>query len=126
MKPRSVAAMRKSELAFDMTRSSSTNRRPNLRSALGLMSGTSLDGIDVTAVFRSGVVAAVRARAPLAPRYPAAFPTEPPKPAAVLNAGGVANVTCVGEGPDEIRAFDTGPRNALIDDWVRRHTGRAA
>jgi anhydro-N-acetylmuramic acid kinase len=43
----------------------------------------------------------------------------------VLNIGGVANVTWIGEG-DAILAFDTGPGNALIDDWVRRHTGAAA
>src|SRR5438105_12735131 len=58
MKPRSAAAARKSdlpmELTGDMARSSSTNRRPNLRSALGLMSGTSLDGIDVAAIVTDG------------------------------------------------------------------------
>src|SRR5436309_12427895 len=56
MKPRSVAAARKSEWGCfgDMARSSSTNRRPNLRSALGLMSGTSLDGIDVAAIVTDG------------------------------------------------------------------------
>ena len=43
----------------------------------------------------------------------------------MLNIGGVANVTWIG-GPEEILAFDTGPGNALIDDWVRRHTGAAA
>ena len=55
-------------------------------------------------------------------------PRSPPssqKPLAVLNLGGVANVTWIGEGADEILAFDTGPGNALIDDWVRRHTGAA-
>jgi anhydro-N-acetylmuramic acid kinase len=48
-----------------------------------------------------------------------------PKPLAVLNIGGVANVTWIG-GSEEILAFDTGPGNALIDDWVHRHSGAAA
>src|ERR1700726_109986 len=54
MKPRSAAAARKSERVSDMARSSSTNRRPNLRSPLGLMSGTSLDGIDVAGMVTDG------------------------------------------------------------------------
>jgi len=44
---------------------------------------------------------------------------------AVLNLGGVANVTWLGTGADEVLAFDTGPGNALIDDWCLAHTGRA-
>ena len=44
----------------------------------------------------------------------------------MLNLGGVANVTWIGEGEATILAFDTGPGNALIDDWVRRHTGAPA
>ncbi len=43
----------------------------------------------------------------------------------MLNIGGVANVTWIGAGEDDILAFDTGPGNALIDDWMRQHTGRA-
>ena len=43
----------------------------------------------------------------------------------ILNIGGVANVTWIGAA-EEILAFDTGPGNALIDDWVRRHTGADA
>jgi anhydro-N-acetylmuramic acid kinase len=39
----------------------------------------------------------------------------------VLNWGGVGNVTYVGAG--EPIAFDTGPANALLDDWTLRHTG---
>ncbi len=43
-------------------------------------------------------------------------------PAAVLNTGGVANLTWVGAG-GELLAFDTGPGNAMIDEWALRHTG---
>src|ERR1700730_6193413 len=82
-------------------------------------------GLDVVSDFRSADVAAGGEGAPLAPLYHAALATALPKPIAVLNVGGVANVTWIG-GPGEILAFDTGPGNALIDDWVRRHTGAAA
>jgi anhydro-N-acetylmuramic acid kinase len=82
-------------------------------------------GLDVVADFRSADVAAGGEGAPFAPLYHAALAGALPKPIAVLNIGGVANVTWIG-GPKEILAFDTGPGNALIDDWVRRHTGAAA
>jgi anhydro-N-acetylmuramic acid kinase len=42
---------------------------------------------------------------------------------AVLNIGGVANVTYVGA-DGELIAFDTGPGNAPIDDWMMKHTGQ--
>ena len=42
----------------------------------------------------------------------------------MLNLGGVANVTWIGE-DGAVLAFDTGPGNAPIDDWLSRHTGRA-
>ena len=82
-------------------------------------------GLDVVADFRSADVAAGGEGAPLAPLYHAALAATLPKPLAVLNIGGVANVTWIG-GRSEILAFDTGPGNALIDDWVYRHTGDAA
>jgi anhydro-N-acetylmuramic acid kinase len=82
-------------------------------------------GIDVVADFRSADVTAGGEGAPLAPLYHAALASSLPKPLAVLNLGGVANVTWIGEA-GEILAFDTGPGNALIDDWVRGHTGAAA
>ncbi len=87
-------------------------------------------GIDVVADFRSADVAAGGEGAPLAPLYHAALAAALPKPLAVLNLGGVANVTWIGGAgfgePGSILAFDTGPGNALIDDWVRRHTGALA
>jgi anhydro-N-acetylmuramic acid kinase len=72
--------------------------------------------------FRGADVAAGGQGAPLAPVYHAALAADLPKPLAVLNLGGVGNVTWIGpEGA--LLAFDTGPANAPIDDWVRRQTG---
>ena len=85
-----------------------------------------LTGIDVVADFRSADVAAGGEGAPLAPLYHAALAANLPKPLAVLNLGGVGNVTWIGEGKNAILAFDTGPGNALIDDWVRSRTGQTA
>jgi anhydro-N-acetylmuramic acid kinase len=85
-----------------------------------------LVGVDVVGDFRSADVAAGGEGAPLAPLYHAALATERAKPLAVLNLGGVGNVTWIGAGAGDILAFDTGPGNALIDDWVRRHTGKPA
>jgi anhydro-N-acetylmuramic acid kinase len=82
-------------------------------------------GLEVVADFRSADVAAGGQGAPLAPLFHAALAATLPKPIAVLNIGGVANVTWIRE-PGEILAFDTGPGNALIDDWVYRHTGATA
>ncbi|MHB1218671.1 MAG: anhydro-N-acetylmuramic acid kinase [Alphaproteobacteria bacterium] len=83
-------------------------------------------GIDVVHDFRSADVAAGGEGAPLAPVYHAALAAALERPLAVLNIGGVANVTWI-DGPPSapnLIAFDTGPGNALVDDWVRRHDGR--
>ncbi len=81
-------------------------------------------GIDVVCDFRARDMAEGGQGAPLAPLYHAALAAELDKPLAVLNLGGVANVTWIGAAEDEIRAFDTGPGNALIDDWAERRCGR--
>jgi anhydro-N-acetylmuramic acid kinase len=61
--------------------------------------------------------------APMVPLYHQALAKELPKPLAVVNIGGVSNVTWLGEN-EEILAFDTGPGNALIDDWMMNQTGQ--
>ena len=89
-----------------------------------------LTGVNVVADFRTADVAAGGEGAPLAPLYHAALAADLPKPLAILNLGGVGNVTWIGPGSNNIEndilAFDTGPGNALIDDWVRSHTGQNA
>ena len=82
-------------------------------------------GIDVVADFRSADVAAGGQGAPLAPGYHAALAAGLERPLAVLNLGGVGNVTWIGARDDDLLAFDTGPGNALIDDWVAAHTDMA-
>lgn len=70
--------------------------------------------------FRSADVAAGGQGAPFAPLYHHALAADLEKPLAVLNLGGVGNVTVLsGPAETDALAFDTGPANALIDDWVR-------
>ena len=73
--------------------------------------------------FRAADVAAGGQGAPLVPIYHQALARDldRPHPIAVLNVGGVANVTYV-DGGDPI-ACDTGPGNALLDDFMRARTG---
>ena len=78
-------------------------------------------GIDAVNDFRSNDVAAGGQGAPLVPLFHAALARRSglAAPLAVLNLGGVANVTWIGGPADEdLLAFDTGPGCALIDDWV--------
>jgi anhydro-N-acetylmuramic acid kinase len=85
-----------------------------------------LTGIDVVNDFRSADVAAGGEGAPFAPLFHAALAAALPRPVAVLNIGGVANVTWIGEdGVDgDLLAFDTGPGNAMLNDWALTHTGQ--
>ncbi|WP_229719455.1 anhydro-N-acetylmuramic acid kinase [Asaia siamensis] len=81
-------------------------------------------GLPVIHDFRSDDVRAGGEGAPLAPWYHAACLAGQVGPVAILNIGGVANVTYVGR-DGTILACDTGPGNALLDDWALRHTGVA-
>ena len=84
-----------------------------------------LTNIDVVYDLRAADAEAGGQGAPLVPVYHQALAARvPERPAAFLNLGGVGNVTWIGDGQALI-AFDTGPGNALIDDWVHQHTGRS-
>ena len=74
--------------------------------------------------FRADDVAAGGQGAPLAPVFHRALADSAgtPRPLVFLNIGGVANVTYVGA-DGELIAFDTGPGNALLDDWTFARTG---
>ena len=76
---------------------------------------------DVVGQFRLADMAAGGQGAPLAPLFHAAL-AGPERPLGVLNLGGVGNLTWLGA-DDAILAFDTGPANALLDDWVKQKTG---
>ncbi len=84
---------------------------------------TKLTGIPAVWDFRSDDVRAGGEGAPLVPVYHQALASGWPQPCAFINIGGVSNITYI-DGKNLI-AFDTGPGNALIDDWVLKHTGKA-
>ena len=69
--------------------------------------------------FRSADVAACGQGAPLVPIFQQAATQQLQRPTAIVNIGGVANITYIAD--DQLLAFDTGPGCALIDDWVRSH-----
>ncbi|WP_374764001.1 anhydro-N-acetylmuramic acid kinase [Yunchengibacter salinarum] len=81
--------------------------------------------------FRAADVAGGGQGAPLVPVYHAALAARGGRHRrlAVVNIGGVANVTWIdltaGAEEPALVAFDTGPGNAVVDDWVRHHSGAA-
>ena len=84
-----------------------------------------LTGIDVVYDFRTADVRAGGQGAPLSASYHAALlrRMDHARDMAVLNLGGVANITAVAA-DGGLSAFDTGPANAPVNDWVQRATGR--
>ncbi len=80
-------------------------------------------GIDVICDFRSRDVAAGGEGAPLVPAFHAACFADPSQDVAVLNLGGIANLTLL-PASGAVRGFDCGPGNALLDLWCQRHRGQ--
>jgi anhydro-N-acetylmuramic acid kinase len=76
--------------------------------------------IPVVANFRENDVMHGGEGAPLVPIFHQALCKKLPKPLAILNIGGVANITYMDE--KNLIAFDTGPGNALLDQWMHQHT----
>jgi anhydro-N-acetylmuramic acid kinase len=80
-------------------------------------------GIDTVADFRRRDVAAGGQGAPLVPAFHAATLADAAEDRAVLNIGGIANLTLLPVGK-AVRGFDTGPGNGLMDAWCLRHRGQ--
>lgn len=82
-------------------------------------------GILTVADFRRRDVAAGGHGAPLLPALHAALLQADGEDRAVLNLGGIGNLTLLPGDGAAVRGFDTGPANGLMDAWCQRHTGAA-
>ncbi|HEX5130776.1 MAG TPA: anhydro-N-acetylmuramic acid kinase [Usitatibacter sp.] len=81
-----------------------------------------LTGLDVVADFRRRDMAAGGQGAPLVPAFHEAVFRHPDRSRAVVNIGGISNVTWLpARGPT--LGFDCGPGNVLLDGWARKHIG---
>jgi anhydro-N-acetylmuramic acid kinase len=80
--------------------------------------------IDVVADFRSRDVAAGGQGAPLVPAFHRALFARPGQATAVLNLGGIANLSSISADGSTL-GFDCGPANALLDLWCTTSTGQA-
>lgn len=75
-------------------------------------------GISCIADFRRRDIAAGGQGAPLVPAFHQACLGDSSRPRMVLNIGGIANLTVLGE---RLLGFDCGPGNALMDEWCQQH-----
>ena len=82
-----------------------------------------LTGIAVAADFRSRDLAAGGQGAPLVPAFHAAVFSRPDEALAVLNLGGISNLTRL-DPARPLLGFDCGPANVLMDHWAQVHLGR--
>lgn len=76
-------------------------------------------GVPTVADFRSADIAAGGQGAPLVPPFHQWLFGEPGKTNAVVNIGGIANVTLISD--EQLLGFDTGPGNTLLDAWILKH-----
>ena len=120
-----TAAWRSSTLDVVGFHGQTIMHRPERRFTWQIGDGAALaraTGVKVVNDLRSADVAAGGQGAPLVPVYHAALARDLPRPLAVVNIGGVGNVTWIGA-DGSLLAFDTGPGNAPIDDWCARRAG---
>ncbi len=99
--------------------------RPDLGYTLQLLNPARLaevTGIDVVADLRSADLAAGGQGAPLVPAFHAAVFADRNR-RAVVNIGGIANVSLIAPGGKRVLGYDTGPGNVLMDSWCERHRG---
>ena len=101
--------------------------RPESGYTIQLVNGAllaELTGIRVVCDFRSRDIAAGGEGAPLVPAFHRAVFAHPQQSRAVVNIGGIANITSLPAQGDVI-GFDCGPGNVLMDGWIMAHQGVA-
>ncbi|TXH03316.1 MAG: anhydro-N-acetylmuramic acid kinase [Nevskiaceae bacterium] len=81
-------------------------------------------GLTTVADFRRKDIALGGEGAPLVPAFHQAVFADAGESRCVVNIGGIANVTCLPR-HDDVRGFDTGPGNGLMDEWIHQHRGEA-
>lgn len=81
-----------------------------------------MTGITTVADFRRRDMAAGGEGAPLAPAFHAAVFGSPGSSRAVVNIGGIANISLL-QGQELVAGFDCGPGNTLLDHWIEKHQG---
>lgn len=99
--------------------------RPELGFSVQVLNAAALverTGIRTVADFRARDLAAGGQGAPLVPAFHAACLAAPGRHRAIVNLGGMSNVTDLAPGKPP-HGFDTGPGNVLIDLWARQHLG---
>lgn len=102
--------------------------RPEQGFTIQLLDGAllaELCALPVVCDLRSGDIAAGGQGAPLVPAFHRAMFAQPGRRRAVLNIGGIANVTLLGADGTLEAGFDTGPGNTLLDQWCQLHRGVA-
>lgn len=101
--------------------------RPEKGYTIQLVNGAllaELAGITVVCDFRSRDIAAGGEGAPLVPAFHHAMFAHPERPRAIVNIGGIANITALPV-RGHVTGFDCGPGNVLMDGWIMAHQGKA-
>jgi len=105
---------------------------PNAKPPFSLQLGdgqkiANLTGINTLTQFRQADLAAGGQGAPLMPAFHRALFAGSQDPTYILNLGGIANITWLGDGiiNDNVIGFDTGPANTLMDQWAQQHLNKS-
>ena len=123
-----TAGIERSQVAAIGSHGQTVRHRPYVAHPFSLQIGDAAriverTGITTVADFRRRDIAAGGHGAPLLPALHHALLHDPGEQRAVLNLGGIANLTLL-PSDGAVRGFDTGPANALMDLWCHEHTGR--
>ena len=123
-----TAGIERSQVAAIGSHGQTVRHRPYVAHPFSLQIGDAAriverTGITTIADFRRRDIAAGGHGAPLLPALHHALLHDPGEQRAVLNLGGIANLTLL-PSDGAVRGFDTGPANALMELWCHEHTGR--